>query len=91
MSRKVFGALGQLSFSLGMFLLVFGVITVICVSLCGVFTLTKSFTVFLEATYFQFNSGPFDLFSRFQITFITTAVSFGFSISVFNLYSNISK
>ena len=63
---------------------------VICVSLCGVFTLTKSFTVFLEATYFQFNSGPFDLFSRFQITFITTAVSFGFSTSVFNLYS-ISK
>ena len=59
MSRKVFGALGQIRFSLGMFELVFGVIRVICVSLSGVFTLTKSFTVFLEATYFQFTAGPF--------------------------------
>ena len=59
MSRKVFGALGQLRFSLGMFELAFGAIRVICVSLSGVFTLTKSFTVFLESTYFQFTPGPF--------------------------------
>ena len=56
--------------------------TVVCVSLGCVFIQTGSFTVFLEATYFQFTSGPFDLFSRFQIAFMTTAVSFGFSISV---------
>ena len=52
-SRKVFGALGQLSFSLGMFQLVFGSTTVIYVSLSGVFTPKK------EATYFQFSSGRF--------------------------------
>ena len=55
MLRKVFGALGQLSFSLGMFQLVFGSTTVIYVSLSGVFTPKK------EATYFQFSSGPFRL------------------------------
>ena len=91
MSRKVFGALGQLSFSLGMFSLVFGITTVICVSLIGVFTQTSSFAIFLEATYFQFTSGPFDLFSRFQIAFMTIAVSFGVFNKCFNLYSNISK
>ena len=36
MARKVFGSLGRLSFSLGMFKLIFGITTVICVSFNGV-------------------------------------------------------
>ena len=57
--ERVFGAVGQLSFSLGMFYLVFGINMVIFISLSGVFTQANSFTILLEATYFQVTSGPF--------------------------------
>ena len=55
------------------------------------FPQTKSFTVFLEQLIFSSPLGLFVLFLRFQIVFMTTAVSFRFPIKCFYLYANIPK
>ena len=87
MARKVFGALGQLSFSLGVAslrLLVFRSV---------VFFLYRTLvTAFLEAAYFQFTSGPFDFCSRGSRSHsCQQQSSFGFLISVFNLCIKVNK
>ena len=52
--EKGVGVLGQLSFSLGMFQLIFfGITTVICVSFSGVFPLTNSFYCIFGSNLFS--------------------------------------